>query len=65
MTEREIYAVLDFVGDVGGLVEFLFVGVGLFAYKFSRKKMEAELTSNLSYIASKEKKEMAEKIMLK
>jgi hypothetical protein len=65
VTERDTYGILDFIGDVGGLTEFLYIFVGLFAYKFSRFKVEAELTKNLSFISGRDKKQIAKKIMTK
>ena len=39
MTERETYALLDYAGDVGGTIDFIYligflIAKGLFGYKF-------------------------------
>lgn len=61
--ERNTYGLLDCIGDVGGLTEFLYILIGLGALKCSKLKMKAELTSSLNFINSQALKKVAEKIL--
>ena len=63
LMERSTYSFLDYIGDVGGLTEFLYIFVGLYALKFSKLQMKAELTSSLNVITSKELKQISERIL--
>lgn len=62
MMERGTYSLLDCIGDVGGLTEFLYVFFGLQVMRFSKLRMSAEITSSLNFIGSKEYKGMAKDI---
>lgn len=50
-TERETYSFLAFVGDIGGLNEFLMIFFGLMASPFASTRMKALLTNRLHHVS--------------
>ena len=50
-TERETYSFFDFVGDIGGLTEFLLMFFGYLAKPFSSMRIKALLTNRLHHVS--------------
>ncbi len=49
-TERETYGFLDFVGDIGGLIDFLIISFGFLAHPFASMRMKALLSNRLFHV---------------
>ena len=50
-TDRECYGLLDYIGDLGGLVEILKLFFGWFASRCSSLRMEGIITNRLFHIS--------------
>ena len=46
-TDRSTYDLMELFSDIGGAIEFLKVGFGFFALKFSQLRMQAFITNRL------------------
>ena len=49
-TERETYSFFAYVGDIGGLTEFLLMFFGYLAKPFSQMRIKALLTNRLYHV---------------
>ena len=55
ITERQTYGVLDYLGDLGGLVEILKLSVGYMLYKFSTMRLNGLMLNRLYHVSSMDK----------
>jgi hypothetical protein len=51
-TERQTYGSLDFLGDIGGLAEVLYLTAAWFLFKLSRVRLDALMINRLYHLSS-------------
>jgi hypothetical protein len=51
-TERQTYSSLDFLGDIGGLAEVLYISAAWFMYRLSRIRIDALMINRLYHVSS-------------
>jgi len=47
VTSRETYSLLEFLGDIGGLAEFVFIFISFFAKRFGQMNLQAFLANKM------------------
>ena len=50
LIDRQTIGILDLIGDVGGLIEFLVIVLGVLAYKFSEARLNGLITNRIYHI---------------
>jgi hypothetical protein len=50
VTNRETYEFLGYLGDIGGLIDVLRLGLAAIAYYFNQNRLNALLTSSLFHL---------------
>jgi len=55
-TDRSTYGILDYLGDIGGLADLLYMLLGLFIIPFSTKRLNGLITNRLFYISAETEK---------
>jgi hypothetical protein len=49
-TERSVYGLFDYLGDIGGLVEILKLIMGVFAFPLSKARIKAIISNRIYHI---------------